>query len=91
MILRRYNQSHSKTVREDYSKLFDKTIKTEFLKVTNGKGIFLTSTPSNGELSASAIAENPNDPLHGDGKSVFYIQIFSLSIFLYTTFTVHIN
>lgn len=40
----------------------------EFLKVTNGKGIFLRSTPSNGIASEGQIAKNPNDLLSGDSK-----------------------
>lgn len=42
-------------------------MKTEFDKITFGKGIFITSTPSNGVPDAK-IAQNPNSPLFGDGE-----------------------
>lgn len=63
----RYNQTRYPNTKQDYQTLFINTMKTEFDKITFGKGIFITSTPSNGDSDAK-IAQNPNNPFYGDGK-----------------------
>lgn len=91
----RYEQNTSKTVREDYLKLFEQTIKAEFLKVTNKKGIFLTSTPSNANSSSGQISGNPNDPLYGDGKFCsiihMYFNFFTLLLKFGCVFTPYLD
>lgn len=63
----RYNQIKYANTKDDYQTLFVKTIKAEFDKITFGRGIYITSTPSNGG-SDGKISENPNSPLIGDGE-----------------------
>lgn len=73
LLLLRYNQKNSNDTRDDYLTLFVKTIKKEFDEVTFGRGIFTTSTPSNGGLGTE-IEVNPNSFTAGDGECIDIIR-----------------
>lgn len=64
-----------KTYYNDYIKLYVKTIKTEYLQLTNNRGIFITSSPTNGEESDKEgyVAKNPGDSLYGDVHFYNYV------------------
>ncbi|CAG9863674.1 unnamed protein product [Phyllotreta striolata] len=60
---------------EDYIKLYVTTIKSEFDRLTGGRGIFITSSPTNGKESDSEgyVAKKPTSTLYGDVHFYNYI------------------
>lgn len=72
-MLFRYSQANSNRTKTDYLNLFVKIIKTEFNKVTFGKGIFVTSTPSNGG-DGTDIESHPNSANTGDGTYKYHLN-----------------
>ncbi|XP_057669222.1 beta-mannosidase-like isoform X1 [Diorhabda carinulata] len=71
-----YNTAQNySTYYEDYVKLYITTIKSEFLRITHNRGIFITSSPTNGKKSDSEnyVAENPGSSLYGDVHFYNYI------------------
>lgn len=62
---------------EDYLELYVKTIKPEFERLTHGRGIYVTSSPSNGKQTEGEgfLAKQPGSSYYGDGKYIFLIII----------------
>uniref|UniRef100_A0A6P7FVN4 beta-mannosidase n=1 Tax=Diabrotica virgifera virgifera TaxID=50390 RepID=A0A6P7FVN4_DIAVI len=60
---------------QDYVKLYVTTIKSEFLKITHDRGLFITSSPTNGNESDAEgyVAQNPASSLYGDIHFYNYI------------------
>ncbi|CAH1280029.1 unnamed protein product [Diabrotica balteata] len=60
---------------QDYVKLYVTTIKSEFLKITHNRGLFITSSPTNGKESDAEgyLAQNPASTLYGDVHFYNYI------------------
>lgn len=71
-----YNTAQNySTYHEDYVKLYVTNIKSEFLRITHNRGIFITSSPTNGKQSDSEnyVADNPSSSLYGDVHFYNYI------------------
>lgn len=69
-IFYRYRVNNRTLYNEDYRKLFVKTIKTEFDRLTNSSGNFAFSSPTNGKLSEQEnyVSTNPSSEEFGDGE-----------------------
>ncbi|XP_044756107.1 beta-mannosidase [Coccinella septempunctata] len=68
-----YGSNGKQIYNDDYKKLYQETIKTEFEKILES-GIFLLSSPSNGVKTEEdgGISRNPYDQLYGDDHTYIY-------------------
>ncbi|XP_074036619.1 beta-mannosidase [Leptinotarsa decemlineata] len=61
--------------KNDYVTLYIDTIKTEFDRITHNRGIFVSSSPSNGKKTVSDgyVSTYPGNPLYGDVHYYNYV------------------
>lgn len=58
--------------KKDYVTLYIDTVGEEYIRLTNNRSIFLSSSPSNGLETAKEgyVSSNPGNNLYGDGKKL---------------------
>ncbi|KAF7271446.1 hypothetical protein GWI33_015668 [Rhynchophorus ferrugineus] len=61
--------------KRDYVKLYIDTIKTEFDRITDGRGIFVSSSPSNGKETETEgwVSKTPGSSIYGDVHYYNYV------------------
>ncbi|KAG5896412.1 hypothetical protein JTB14_022495 [Gonioctena quinquepunctata] len=69
-------QSNFSVYKNDYVKLYIDTIKTEFERLTHKRGIFVSSSPSNGKQTEADgyVSSNPGNAFYGDVHFYNYIM-----------------
>ncbi|KAJ8985911.1 hypothetical protein NQ317_010668 [Molorchus minor] len=68
-------QDNFERYKEDYVKLYVDTIRTEYLRLTNERGIFITSSPTNGKETETEgyVSSQPGSAFYGDVHYYNYI------------------
>ncbi|KAJ8947266.1 hypothetical protein NQ318_014162 [Aromia moschata] len=68
-------QNNFEQYKSDYVKLYIDTIRTEFLRLTHDRGLFVSSSPSNGKETEEEgyVAEQPSSTFYGDVHYYNYV------------------
>lgn len=78
--IRYSTQGNYDQYKKDYVKLYIDTVRAQFERIAGGKGVFVSSSPSNGNLTESEgwVGQSPGNQYWGDGK--YFISVPNQSL-----------